>query len=137
MEGRGDCKILLHPKCFDSPLTATAGDSPAAARVTGDNLAAVRYGAGHARYRRLPLQAQMEEGLRPLALAGWRLTWQAVRRRYNQAADFLAGVGQRWAVALGNRGVRTIRTVTIWTGAPPDRPEGFPADDWEDVCGLC
>eukprot|EP00959_Pyramimonas_sp_CCMP1952_P338063 7079737-Pyramimonas_sp.AAC.1 len=50
------------------------------ARVVGVNLGAIRYGAGTARYRRLPLCQQMETGLRSAEDAGWTLTWQAVRR---------------------------------------------------------
>eukprot|EP00959_Pyramimonas_sp_CCMP1952_P433465 9077244-Pyramimonas_sp.AAC.1 len=63
------------------------------APVVGDNLAAVRYGAGTARYRRLHLARQMEDALGQAGSAGWVLTWQAVRRRLNKAADSLATIG--------------------------------------------
>jgi hypothetical protein len=58
--------------------------------VVGDNLAAIRYGAGTGRYRRLHLAQQMDFALRQASEAGWTLTWQAVRRRLNKAADRLA-----------------------------------------------
>ena len=70
-----------------------------AARVVGDNLAAVRYGAGTGRFKRIQLQALMEQGLTPLANAGWTLTWQAVRRRLNTGSDALATLGVFWASA--------------------------------------
>eukprot|EP00959_Pyramimonas_sp_CCMP1952_P237840 4969856-Pyramimonas_sp.AAC.1 len=63
------------------------------ARIVGDDLAAVRYGAGTARYRRLHLARQMEDALGQAEGAGWVLTWQAVRRRLNKAPDSPATIG--------------------------------------------
>eukprot|EP00959_Pyramimonas_sp_CCMP1952_P102593 2146057-Pyramimonas_sp.AAC.1 len=74
------------------------------ARIVGDNLAAVRYGAGTARYRRLHLAQQMEDALGQVGSAGWVLTWQAVRRRLNKAADSLATIGVYWADSLRREG---------------------------------
>ena len=100
-----------------------------AARVVGDNLAVVRYGAGTGRFQRSLLQAQMELALGPLAQRGWRLQWHAVRRRLNKAADRLATLGVFWAEAVRRNGGRGVRTHIVWhdPSAPtPDSPEQFP-----------
>ena len=100
---------------------------PSTARVAGDNLAAVRYGAGTGRYRRLALQAQMEHGLQRLATAGWTLRWQAVRRRLNRAADALATLALAWANALYALGHRCVHVFTVWHDHPlPPRPSSMP-----------
>eukprot|EP00959_Pyramimonas_sp_CCMP1952_P125584 2626016-Pyramimonas_sp.AAC.1 len=84
------------------------------ARVVGDNTAAVRYGAGTGRYRRSGLQAQLEEGLAPLAAEGWVLEFQAVRRRLNGGADALATEGVEWAAELRARGDLRVQSRTRW-----------------------
>ena len=99
-----------------------------AARIVGDNLAAVRYGAGTGRYRRLHLCAQMDQGLRPLVAGGWRLTWQAVRRRLNKAADALATLGVFWADRLRQNGHDAVASWIVWHDDPPSSvPPLFPA----------
>ena len=100
-----------------------------AARVVGDNLAVVRYGAGTGRFQRSLLQAQMELALGPLAQKGWRLQWHAVRRRLNKAADRLATLGVFWAEALRRRGVREVRSHIVWhhpQSPLPSIPDCFP-----------
>ena len=98
-----------------------------AARVVGDNLAVVRYGAGTGRFQRVPLQAQMELSLGPLAQRGWALQWHAVRRRLNKAADRLATLGVFWAASLARRGDMDVRTHTVWHARPlPPVPLHFP-----------
>ena len=102
-------------------------DTDTSARIVGDNLAAVRYGAGTGRYRRLHLCAQMDQGLRPLAAKGWRLAWQAVRRRLNKAADTLATLGVYWADRLKQAGHTAVATWTVWHGsASTATPTLFP-----------
>ena len=105
------------------------------ARIVGDNLAAVRYGAGTGRYRRLPLATQMDLALRPLLESGWSLTWQAVRRRLNKAGDRLATLGVFWADALRARGDNAVRTWIVWHGVPAPAnqhpPPFFPGDGCE------
>ena len=101
-----------------------------AARVVGGNLAVVRYGAGTGRFQRSLLQAQMELALGPLAQRGWRLQWQAIRRRLNKAADRLATLGVFWAEVLRRPGARGVRTHVVWhtsSTPPPDTPPQFPA----------
>ena len=101
-----------------------------AARVVGGNLAVVRYGAGTGRFQRSLLQAHMELALGPLAQRGWRLQWQAIRRRLNKAADRLATLGVFWAEGLRRQGVHGVRTHVVWhtSGSPPPEPPAhFPA----------
>ena len=98
-----------------------------AARVVGDNLAVIRYGAGASRFRKLLIQAQVEQGLVPLAASGWTLTWQAVRRRLNKTADRLATIGVFWAESLRRSGVLSAHTHIVWHRlAPPACPPAFP-----------
>ena len=97
------------------------------ARVVGDNLAVIRYGAGTGRFRRPALQAQMEQGLGPLATRGWSLSWQAVRRRLNIGSDRLATLGVFWAQALHARRLRGMRIHEHWHEDPaPADPRHFP-----------
>ena len=107
-------------------LAATPGLGHSA-RVVGDNLAVVRYGAGTGRFKRLILQAQLEQALGPLAARGWLLTWQAVRRRLNKAADRLATLGVFWAEALRRAGHDGMTQHTVWHQLPsPPAPPHFP-----------
>ena len=103
-------------------LLASTRDLGRAARVVGDNLAVIRYGAGTGRFKRLILQAQLEQALAPLAARGWTLTWQAVRRRLNKAADRLATLGVFWAEALRRTGRTEMAQHTVWHQLPPPPP---------------
>ena len=60
------------------------------------------------------MQAQLEAALATTLSQGWHLTWQAVRRRLNQAADALATEGVLWARDLAAQGVTTVSTRTTW-----------------------
>ena len=94
-----------------------------AARVVGENLAVVRYGAGTGRLQRPILQAQMELAMDPLAQRGWALQWQAVRRRLDKAADRLATLGVFWAACLRRQGIAQVTTHTVWhTSSSPTAP---------------
>eukprot|EP00959_Pyramimonas_sp_CCMP1952_P270533 5655701-Pyramimonas_sp.AAC.1 len=88
-------------------------------------LSCSRYGAGTARYRRLHLAQQMEEALGQVEGAGWVLTWQAVRRRLNKAADSLATIGVYWADALRRAGVAAGTSHAQWSGAAHPIPAHF------------
>ena len=87
------------------------------ARVLGDNVPAIRYGAGTGRFRRLQIQTHLEGGLRPLAEEGWVLEFQAVRRRLNQGADALATDGVHWAQELRAAGETGPHFRTQWLQA--------------------
>ena len=93
--------------------------SPAAraARVVGDNLAVVRYGAGTARIRRAEIQSHLEISLSAAVAAGWRLSWQAVPRRLNGDADSLAAEARRWAANLQAEHVLQTQVTIDWLPA--------------------
>ena len=63
------------------------------ARISGDNLTVARHCAAQGRLRRPCTQAVLEPVLARLATGGWRVTWQAIRRRLNMAADAEATEG--------------------------------------------
>ena len=109
------CRLAL------SLLTALRPERRAA-RVVGDNLVVVRYGAGTARLRQPELQAHLELGLGRALSAGWRLLWCAVRRRLNQAAYALAAEGRAWADCLAGEGAVRIQARTDWAPRTPGVP---------------
>ena len=74
-------------------------------RVIGDNLAGVRYCAGHGRTRRPEVQAVLEGVLGRATACGWQLSWVAVGRRLNEAADAAAARGAARAAALAADGL--------------------------------
>ena len=84
------------------------------ARIVGDNVAVIRYGAGNARLRRIDMQAQLEPVLAMAYSAGWVLDWQAVRRSLNMAADSLATQSVYWAARLTGAGKNRTRVHTTW-----------------------
>ena len=87
------------------------------ARVVGDNLAVVRHGAGTARLRRVSMHSHLERALDDAYAAGWTLTWQAVRRRLNSAADTLATQGIFWAAHLRANQQLSMHSDTTWERA--------------------
>ena len=107
------CGAALH-------LLAALSPPHRAARIVGDNLAVIRYCAGSARLRRTTMQAHLEPNLATTLARGWRLAWQAVRRRLNQAADSLATAGTRWARTLLDQSVHEVRAHTSWECNPAD-----------------
>ena len=79
--------------CAALALLRRAEGGPRRARIVGDNLAVIRYGAATASLRATPRQAVLEVSLADAYTLGWRLEWQAVRRHLNTAADALATEG--------------------------------------------
>ena len=65
--------------------------------ISGDNLAVVRHCAAQGRLRKPCAQAVLEPVFGRLAAGGWRVSWQAIRRRSNMAADGEATAGVFWA----------------------------------------
>ena len=47
---------------------------------------------------------RLDERIASLLLRGWNLSWRAVRRRLNAAADELATAGVVWASGLARQG---------------------------------
>ena len=61
--------------------------------VLGDNLGVVRLGAGNARLRRDDAWLELGDSLMLASRGLWDITWLAVRRHHNKAADALATAG--------------------------------------------
>ena len=94
------------------------------ARVAGDNLAVIRYGAGTAGMRVTPQQALLEVALGETYTKGWDLDWQAVRRRLNTEADGLATMGVYQAARCAAQGVQHVQDYLVRVrhpGCPPAR----------------
>ena len=68
-------------------LLGRVGDGERRARVVGDNLAVIRYGAAQGRLHNPSMEALVAPLLGRLALGGWALDFAAVRRRFNSVAD--------------------------------------------------
>eukprot|EP00959_Pyramimonas_sp_CCMP1952_P010674 223598-Pyramimonas_sp.AAC.1 len=77
----------------------------------------------------------MDFALRQASEAGWTLTWQAVRRRLNKAADRLATLGVFWADALRRAGDLAVTSWIVWDGSQRPPPPLFPAAG-VDLCDL-
>ena len=74
------------------------------ALVAGDNLAVVRYGAAQGRLHRPEMQGILESVLAKLPAAGWSISWLAMRRCFNGAADKLATAALEVASVLAQAG---------------------------------
>ena len=83
-------------------------------RISGDNLSVVRHCAAQGRLHRPCAQAVLEPVLARLAAGGWCVSWQAIRRRSNMAADSEATGGVFWAARLRGSGVLERRWRVRW-----------------------
>jgi len=95
-------------------LVAEGDGETRTARVSGDNLAVVRFCAATARLRGAEHQQLLERPLADLHLRGWGLSWLAVPRRMNMAADSLATEAIRRATTLPAE--RGLDIVVHWAG---------------------
>ena len=109
--------------CAALSLLEHVDTDPRSARIVGDNLGVIRYCAGTARLRRATMQAQLERSVGNVLARGWSLTWQAVRRRLNTAADVLATSGVRWAAQLADAGQYAVQTHVQWHDDDPDQKQ--------------
>ena len=73
-----------------------------------------RYCAGTGRLRHPAMQAHLDGPLDAAAELGWRLDWQAVRRRLNEAADGLAGLGLAEVARRAARGDWGVHVAALW-----------------------
>ena len=93
-------------------LLSTMSTDERRARIIGDNLAVVRYGAERGALRRPGMQGLLAPALAQTAEKGWHLSWTAVRRRLNKAADAAATAAVLWAHRLRRAGhTRPVTTV--------------------------
>ena len=74
-----------------------------ASRVAGDNLNVVRDCASEGRIRRPHIQELLEGPFGDCAARGWALSWAAVRRTENEAADSAATEGVYMAARMAER----------------------------------
>ena len=103
------------------PFASSTASTPPhrAARVVGDNLPVLQYGAGAGRLRRPAMYAAIAGPLAALAADGWTLDWTAVRRRLDKAADAGATTAVFWARRLWADGVRRPVEWTEWSARDP------------------
>ena len=91
--------LLSNASCVDVARTVL---------VAGDNLAVVRYGAAQGRLHRPEMQGILESILESilakLPAAGWSISWLAMRRCFNGAADKLATAALNVASVLAQAG---------------------------------
>ncbi len=113
-------------------LVRLCGASMKIARIAGDNLQAVRFCAGTSRLHAPILHSQLHQGLSDLAVEGWHVTWHAVRRRLNQAADGCATAGVLWAAHLAHCGRRAVTTFIQRRDSPHTVPDGLLPPPWPD-----
>ena len=90
---------------------------PARVLVAGDNLAVIRYCASQGMLRQPGMAGPLHTSLTKVAVVGHSLTWIAVRRKHNKAADALATEALQWAADLRDRG-SLAQTVRFLDGAP-------------------
>ena len=89
--------------------------------ILGDNLPIIRYAAGLARTSRPEVHALLDPPLADMACLGQVPHWEAVRRRFNTAADAAATQGCIAAAQLAALG-HTCRMELQNTWADPPTP---------------
>ena len=109
------CRIALE-------LLAAAQPAIRHARVVGDCINVVRYGAGESRMRRQAVQSLLEGPLGQLVSAGWRLDWLVVRRQLNEAAHEAATEGVARAAARAAQGADAPQVEVDWMGGAAAAP---------------
>ena len=97
-------------------------------RVVGDNVAVIRFGAAQGRLRNPDHESLISPVLCDALLRSIHLSWTAVRRRYNRAADAVATEGVRWAARLATTGEIAPR-VRFQLAAVPDH-SAEPGQRW-------
>ena len=85
-----------------------------AARMVGDNLAVLQFGAGLGRLRQPAMHAAISGPLAALLTDGWALEWTAVKRRLNQAADVGTTSAVHWAGRLRADGRVRAVLCAVW-----------------------
>ena len=118
-------------------LLRTSAADRRQATIAGDNLQVVRYCAGTSRLHSPDLHEHLDQGLADLAVESWDVTWVAVRRRLNRAADACATAALQWAAHLastpGSSPTSDPRAFVLWHDALSPRPPGLPHVDWPSL----
>ena len=106
------CRIGLELLGSADPRLAGA---PRRVRVSGDNTAAIRFGASQGRLLRLPMHGTLNDGIARATAGGWLLDWQLIRRRANGVANgFARRAARREALHPGSMGPAGTRWVTAY-----------------------
>ena len=113
-------------------LVRASGACIKVACVAGDKLQVVRFCAGNARLHAPALHDHLDQGLSDLAVEGWKVTWHAVRRRLNKAADGCATAGLMWAAHLADSGASDVTVCILWRDDHCAPPSGLLPPDWPD-----
>ena len=101
-----------------------------AARLVGDCVPVVRYGAAQARLRHGAHREPIDEGMRQAGANGWSVEWQAVRRAHNTAAHDLASAAATWAHELQRAGDSAPRLLVVWEGEQDPGVQGLRLPAW-------
>ena len=83
-------RLVLLDLCRRGQGRQAFPDDDRTARIIGDNIPVIRYGASQGRLRNLDQAGLLEGPLTQAALQGWELSWPPVHRELNDAADFFA-----------------------------------------------
>ena len=91
-------------------------------RICGDNLGVVRYCAGTGRAGRPEIHDILDAPLRRAACMGWRIDWEAVRRRHNTGSVRAATAGCILAAQHAENGSQDIHQSVTLGDHPPGAP---------------
>ena len=94
------------------------------ARVVGDCSQPILYANAQARMRVIPQRRPIDQAIELAWRQGWRVRWQAVRRRFNADAHSLAGAAAEWAAWRHDSGLPEA-TFIEWLDAPGEAPPGL------------
>jgi hypothetical protein len=118
-------------------LLRASGAAQRHASIAGDNLQAIRYCAGTSRLHNPCLHEHLDQGLADLAVEGWDVTWVAVRRRLNRAADACATAALHWAAHLasepGHSSSVDPKIFVQWRDDPAPYPAGLRPVEWPSL----
>ena len=120
------CGLALRLFAFLAREHRDSNRGPLRARIIGDCIPVVRYGAAQARFRVLSQRAPIDESLDDVLRLGWTLDWQAVGRQHNVGAHVLAQMGER----ATSRGFSPQETRSYWRNLANDLDTGFPLTPW-------
>ena len=105
-------------------LVASACGNPGPISILGDNLPVVRLGACNARVRPDNVWREVDDALMLIASRRWQVTWHAVRRHLNRAADALATFGVLAALRRLEAGIGQD-AVWLWCDTEAFRHRGW------------
>ena len=100
------------------------------ARICGDCPQTVRYANAQARMRVVSIRDPLDQALEAARHQGWRLMWQAIRRRQNGVAHGAATAAALWAYGLLVDGYSGTHLHVEWANVPAQAPMGLACPPW-------